>query len=313
MAQQMVNPQTDDLDAMERRWAARWRWALVLLLAVFGVAIGAAVSRAAAPAPKIGIVRLYNTIDYETAPYYFGPLQAAAERRDIAAVVILVDSGGGYATLSEELFYTITALREDKPVVASIEGIGASGAYYAASAANYIIARPAADVGSIGVITGGLPEDEPPDEDSYATGPFKGQGASRTDYIRDIELIKQVFLSHVYDQRVHALETMHSPSRVDVLPPREMLATGQLWIGTRAYQIGLIDAVGSNDDAIKKAAELAGISNYDVVDLLAAYLDEDEQYEGYEAFPRAENDEGMQTISPIDRVFRLFYEDSPRR
>jgi protease IV len=313
MSQQTVVPPADDLDAMERRFAARWRWVLVILLALFGLAVGVAVSRAAAPAPKIGIVRLYDYIDYETAPYYFGPLQAAAERRDIAAVVILVDSGGGYATISEELFYTIAALRDEKPVVASIEGIGASVAYYAASAANYIIARPAADVGSIGVITGGLPEDEPPDEDSYATGPFKGQGASRTDYIRDIELIKQVFLSHVYDQRVHALETMHDPSRVDVLPPREMLATGQLWIGTRAFQIGLIDAVGSNDDAIKKAAELAGISNYDVVDLLAAYLDEPEQYEGYSAFPHSENGQTTQYVSPIDRIFRLFYQDSPRR
>jgi protease IV len=196
----------DDLDAMERSMVARWRWVIVLLLVLIGLAAGVAVSRAAAPRPKIGIMYLYDEINYNTAPYYFGPLQQAADRRDVSALVILVDSPGGYATISEELFYTIRALRETKPVVASIEGLGASGSYYAASATNYIFARPAADVGSIGVISGGLPEEVPPDEDSYATGPFKGSGASRTDYIRDIEMIKQVFLGHVYDERKYALE-----------------------------------------------------------------------------------------------------------
>src|SRR5687768_11322009 len=133
MSQQTVVSPADDLDAMERRWAARWRWLLVILLALFGLAIGVAVSRAAAPVPKIGIVRLYGVIDYENAPYYFGPLQAAAERRDIAAVVLLVDSPGGYAFIGEDLFFTVRELRENKPVVASIEGLGASAAYYAAS------------------------------------------------------------------------------------------------------------------------------------------------------------------------------------
>src|SRR5687767_14104454 len=105
MAEQTaVSAPIDELDAMERRMAARWRLVLVMLLALIGLAGGVLTSRAAAPAPKIGIVRLYDRIDYETAPYYFGPLQAAAERRDIAAVVILVDSGGGFATISEELF-----------------------------------------------------------------------------------------------------------------------------------------------------------------------------------------------------------------
>jgi ClpP class serine protease len=98
--------------------------------------------------------------------------------------------------------------------------------------------------------------------------------------MRDVELVKQTFLSHVYDERAYALEHMHTPSRLDVLPDRESLGTGQIWIGTRAYQIGLVDEVGSNEDAIAKAASLAGISHYEVIDLLNVYLGSDQEYLG---------------------------------
>src|SRR5438105_5575576 len=112
---QAVPPtQTDDLDVMERRMAAQWRWVLIVLLVLIGLIVGGVVSHYAAPRPKIGLVYLYNEINYDTEPYYFGPLKAAADRRDIAAVVILVDSPGGYATISEELFYTIRKLRDSK-------------------------------------------------------------------------------------------------------------------------------------------------------------------------------------------------------
>ncbi len=273
-------PADDELDALERELAARWRPVLLVAVVLAGLLAGLALSRLVAPAPVIGIVRLYDVIDYYTAPLLLGPLNMAADRRDIVAVVMLVDSPGGDATVSEEMFFTILSLREQKPVVASIERFGASGSYYAASAANFIIARPAAQVGSIGVISS-FPTDSPPDEETYTTGPFKGSGRSSVDFMRDVELIKQVFLSHVYDQRSYALEHMHTPSRQEVLPPRDLLATGQVWVGTRAYQIGLVDALGSNEDAILKAAELAGVSHYQVVDLLATYLEQDDEYMGY--------------------------------
>lgn len=297
-----LQPEDDEIAAMERSVARGWRRALLVILVIGGLLVGHALSRAAAPPPKIGIVRLYDVIDYSTAQYYFGPLQLAADRSDIAAVVIFVDSPGGYATVSEELFLTIRGLREDKPVVASIEGLGASGSYYAASGANYIFARPAAHVGSIGVVSS-FPEEGTLDEETYTTGPYKDTGRSSVDFMRDVELIKQVFLSNVYDQRAYALEHMHDPSRLRVLPPREMIGTGQIWIGTRAYQIGLVDELGGNQDAIDKAAELAGISHYEVVDLLAAYLEEDEEYTGYVTRPIGDR---FQFESWVDLLY-LYY------
>ncbi len=274
------------MDELER-WEAfaanfqmRWRWVALVLIILAGLVVGLSLSRALTPRPLIGIVRFNDIIDDISKPYFLGPLDIAAKRGDIAAVVILIDSPGGDATISEEMFFRIQDIRQSKPVVASIERYGASGAYYAAAAANYIIARPAAQVGSIGVISS-FPPNVPPDESIYTTGPFKASGRSSIDLMRDVELVKQTFLSHVYDERAYTLEHMHTPSRLDVLPDRESLATGQIWIGTRAYQIGLVDAVGSNEDAIAKAASLAGISHYDLIDLLNVYLGDDQEYLGY--------------------------------
>jgi protease-4 len=281
--EQTEQPQVaHDPDEGERSLEKSWRWIVTIGLIIAGIVAGIALSQAVAPQPKIGIVRLYDVIDYYTAPYYLGPLQIAAERNDIAAVVILVDSPGGDATVSEELFYTIASLREEKPVVASIERFGASGAYYAASATNYIYSRPAAQVGSIGVIAY-FPEPFPPDEEVLTTGPFKGSGHSVSDFMRDIESVKLAFLTHVYDQRVYVLQNMHTEDRSGVLPPRESIATGQIWAGARAYEIGLIDELGSNQDAIEKAAQLAGVANYEVIDLFMLFVEEDEEFLGFYA------------------------------
>lgn len=271
------------LDEFEQSLQNTWQWIVLIGLIALGIIAGVLLSQVFVPKPKVGIVRLYDVIGYDTGPYYLVPLHDAAEESDIAAVVIFVDSPGGDATVSEELFYTIQDLRDKKPVVASIERFGASGSYYAAAAANYIFARPAAQVGSIGVVAG-LPTEYRPDEELLTTGPFKGSGNSQIDYTRGVEVIKEAFLTHVYDQRAYALEHMHPESRLDVLPERDLIATGQLWTGSEAYDIGLIDELGSNQDAIRKAAEMAGISNYEVVDLLARFLEmDDEEYTGFSA------------------------------
>jgi len=273
-------PPDDGLSVSERAMQTNWRRAALVLVVIGGLIIGMGLSNAVAPQPKIGIVRMYDIIDYGTAIYTFGQLTIAAERSDVAAVVISVDSPGGYASVSENLFYTITELRKRKPVVASIEGIGASGAYYASAATNYIYARPASDVGSIGVIAS-LPYVQPPDESTLVTGPFKGGAGSTMDVTRGIQAVKESFLNHVYTQRLYILEHAHMPPRQDLFPTREELTTGQVWSGIEAYNNGLIDALGSDVDAIKKAAELAGISNYDVIDLYGVLTRSDEQFYGF--------------------------------
>lgn len=280
-AVQSSNP-PDEMEQLQSSFRRMWGWVLAGLVIIVGLALGVYFSEMVSPVPKIGIVRLYDVIDYYSAAGYFGALNLAATRSDVKAVVMLVDSPGGYAFVSEDLFYTITRLRASKPIVTSIEGIGASGSYYASAGTNYIYARPASIVGSIGVIAS-LPEVNPPDEDTLVTGPFKGSGSSITDFTRGVQVIKETFLGHVYDQRSFILENMHSPSWKDRLLPRESIATGQVWTGAEALDIGLVDALGSNRDAIQKAAELAGISNYQVIDLTYLFYYDDDTYLGYSA------------------------------
>jgi len=293
-AQSPQLPPEDGLSNDERAMQTAWRWIGLGLLIVAGLMVGLGISNALFPKPKIGIVRLYDVIDYSTAPYSFGQLDIAAKRGDIRAVVISVDSPGGYATVSENLFYTIIELRKHKPVVSSIESLGASGAYYAASASNFIIARPATDVGSIGVIAS-LPELQPPDEQTLITGPFKGGAGSTMDVVRGTQAIKQSFLNHVYEQRLYTLEHAHPESRAALLPPRDSLTTGQVWSGAEAYNNGLIDGLGSDLDAIHKAAELAGISNYDVIDLYSVFTRSGEEFYGYSAETAQAHDEWYQS------------------
>lgn len=257
---------------------------LVAAISLIALAAGIGASAAVLPTPKIGVVHVDLTIQRFLQPYFTIPLDYAAKHPEVAAVVLLVDSPGGEATTSEELFYRVVKLRGQKPVVASIDRLGASGAYYVSIGANYIYAKPAALVGSIGV-RAGLPQQVPPDEASITSGPFKGSGSSEIDWIRAMDIIKETFVANVYDQRLYALEHMHESSRAHLLPDKSQLATGEVWIAPVAYDIGLVDALGSNLDAIQKAAELAHVSNYQVIDLTYLTLLGDPTFIGISAPP----------------------------
>ncbi|MBI5253594.1 MAG: S49 family peptidase, partial [Euryarchaeota archaeon] len=137
----------------------------------------------------------------------------------------------------------------------SIDSIGASGAYYAAVASNYIYAKPTSIVGSVGVVTK-LPAPEKVDEDTITTGPFKEMGASRRDWVYQASMVGESFQQAVLLQRKDKLKMS-----------KEELARGEIYIGTLGHRYGLIDEIGSTSDAIEKAAELAGIANYKVIDI----------------------------------------------
>ena len=146
-------------------------------------------------------------------------------------------------------------LRQTKPVVASINQMGASGAYYLALGANYIYAKPSSFVGSIGVLSD-APEPPQLDEDVISTGPFKGTSSPREVYARQLELLKEGFVSQVLSQRGERLKV-----------GKEVLATGEIFVGLESLRMGLIDDIGSRAQAIEKAAQLAGLRSYELVDV----------------------------------------------
>lgn len=241
-------------------------WLTVIAASMLLFFAGLEVSRALMPTPQIGLIYVDTVITGQGMPYFTIPLNYAAEHDEVAAVVLMVNSPGGSASVSEELFYRTLDLRSQKPVVVSTSSINASGAYYMSMGANYIFAKPAALVGSIGVVSG-IPGEGGLSEFEATTGPFKGSGSSQVDWIRGIESIKDSFVTNVYDQRIYLLEQMHAESRADRLPDKNHIATGQVWFAPAAYEIGIVDELGSDLDAIRKAAELAGVANYEIVDL----------------------------------------------
>ncbi|MGQ9627575.1 MAG: S49 family peptidase [Anaerolineae bacterium] len=234
------------------------RW-FILKIFLAGVALpfifGLFLSQALTPLPQIGVIRLEDEIWSYTMVKMNSMLQYARQNKAIRAVVIEINSPGGEVSSSESLYYEVLALRKEKPVVASIDTWGASGAYYMAIAANFIYAKPSSNTGNIGLIAQ-LPIPSFVDEDYIFSGPFKAFGSSPERYTRQMDMSKENFLAAVLAQRGDKL-------KID----KETLAKGEIYLGMQAASLGLVDGIGSLHEAVKKAAELAGVSNYQVVEV----------------------------------------------
>ncbi len=224
----------------------------VLLLAA--LAVGYGLSLYLIPTPQVAVVRLEGDIWGTYTAEVSKALEAAGDDPSVAAVVLDVSSPGGEVTASEGLYFDVLKLREKKPVVVSIDEMAASGAYYIASAADLIYAKPASMVGNIGVISI-LPSADLVDETLITTGPFKLSGGSQTGYVRQMEMMKQTFVAAIVAQR---------QDRLAVGP--EVLTRGEIFLGLQAQRMGLIDAIGSRLEAADRAAELARVRHYRLVD-----------------------------------------------
>ena len=236
----------------ERRPLGLLLWILVVV-----VALGLAyfLSTLIIPAPKIGVIRLDGEINDSTADYIVAQADYAKNDPSIRAVVLKVNSPGGGVTPSENLHYSLLSLRERKPLIVSIDTMAASGGYYAASAGDVIYAKPSSSVGNIGVVSL-LPSQSFVDEELITTGPMKLFGSARDSYIREMEILKQGFLRAVETQRKKQLKV-----------GTDVLSRGELYVGVRALDAGLIDRLGTVTDAIEKAAEMAKVAHYETVDL----------------------------------------------
>jgi protease-4 len=208
------------------------------------------------PQPKIGIIRLSYDIAAETADEVNRQLNYARSDDSIQAVVLVINSPGGSAAYSEELYLSVLETREEKPVVATVDLLAASGAYFMAAAADEIYAKPTSYVGSIGVIAQ-LPGQVYIDDFIITTGPYKAFGGTRDGMTRQIEMAKFAFLQAVEAGRGDRLQT-----------DLAFLSRAEIYTAVQAQEMGLIDGLLSTDEAVKRAAELAGVSNYEVVELL---------------------------------------------
>ena len=211
------------------------------------------------PEPVVGVVRFEGAIDFAAADQMVDLLERARQDPTVAAVVLEIYSPGGLATSSESVFYSMLRLRAEKPLVAVIDGLAASGGYYMAAAANRIYAPASSYVGNIGT-RGPRPQDPYISPEELSTGPYKFAGGSRFDQIYQLDLIKDSFVNNVIAQRINSPV---NPLKLD----KSTIEEGRLYLGSEAVAVGLIDLEGGRSDGILGAAELAGLRRYRVVEL----------------------------------------------
>lgn len=225
------------------------------IVGVLPLALGIFLASRLIPEPKIGVIRLnYDIFSFTT--YEIGEqLAYAREDPSIKAVVLIINSPGGSAANSEELYLTLLETRESLPVVASIDQLAASGAYYLATAADEIYAKPTSSLGSIGVI-GILPSPAFIEEEVLTTGPYKAFGSTRDSVVRQLEMAKFTFLEAIAAGRGDRLTS-----------DLETLSRAEIYSGIQAKEMGLIDGLLSTEGAVERAAEIAGLRNFQLVEL----------------------------------------------
>lgn len=210
-------------------------------------------------AGKVGVVELAGVI--MDSKRVVKEIDVFDEDKEIAAVVIHINSPGGAVAPSQEIYEAIKRLDSHKPVVASMGSVAASGAFYSAMGARKIYANAGTITGSIGVIMDfvnleKLYEWAKIKRYSLKTGKHKAAGADYEEMSPESKALLQEMLLDVLDQFKTAVMTGRKLPRAEV----DAVADGRVFSGTRALKIKMVDAVGTFHAAIEDAAKLGGIT-----------------------------------------------------
>lgn len=217
---------------------------------------------------KIGLININDVIGsestdslFESSPSYLTQLRRAEKDPEIKALVLRIDSPGGSAATSQELYQTVLRIREKGiPVVVSMGDMAASGGYYVAAAADYIFANGATITGSIGVIMQFANFQELFDKlgikvEVIKSGEFKDVGSNSRQLTEEEEELLQELIIDTWDQFVADIVSARSLPREQV----EAVADGRILSGRQALEVGLVDELGGLEEAIAKAKDLANI------------------------------------------------------
>ena len=223
--------------------------------------------------PRIGVIVASGEIlDGDEPPGLIGGgslshlIRKARRDKHIKAVVLRVDSPGGSVSASEEIYQQLLALRAaGKPLVVSMGDLAASGGYYISAPANQIWASPATLTGSIGIFaliptfTGAMNKLGIA-SDGVGTTPLAGQFTPEQPLSSEARELIQSQIDRGYEQFVSrvAAGRHESPSSIDAI------GQGRVWAGADAVRVGLVDHLGTLEDAVRAAAALAKVKQYRV-------------------------------------------------
>jgi len=189
-----------------------------------------------------------------------------ADEADAVAIVLRINSGGGSVFASEVIRAKVDAIAADGvPIVVSMGGAAASGGYWIAAAADEIWAMPSTITGSIGVFSAsptfeGVFDYVGATVDGIGTPTMAGSLDPSRPLNENSERIFQAVVDGIYREFLNLVATARHMTVEEV----DAIAGGKVWIGRQAKEIGLVDQLGSLDDAIASAAALAQVEDYDV-------------------------------------------------
>ncbi len=197
-------------------------------------------------------------------------LQKLRKDENVKAVVIRVNSGGGSAFASEQIWHEIELLKAEKPVVVSMGGLAASGGYYISCGANKIFAEPSTLTGSIGIF-GMIPDateliteklglhfDVVKTNKRADFGAPSMMGALARPFTADESALMQAEIERGYDLFISRVAAGRGITKDSV----DAIGQGRVWTGEQAIQLGLVDQLGNLNDAIAEAAKLAELDKY---------------------------------------------------
>ena len=191
-------------------------------------------------------------------------LEALMNDDDVKAVVLRVNSPGGSAYASEQIWRAVTRLKAKKPVVVSMGTYAASGGYYISCAANYIYAEPTTLTGSIGIfgmfpdVSGLLTDKLGLKFDQVKTNKYSNFGTSSRPFTEE----EMTYLTNMVDRGYKTFTKRVSDGRKIPVERVYEIAEGRVWLGQDALKIKLVDGIGGIDQAVAKAAELAKVKEY---------------------------------------------------
>ena len=238
--------------------------AVLLVLPVMSIACGVTVDE-----NKVAVIPLSGPVQAERTALFFGgsvispqlvrnQLERAREDYAVKAVVLQIESPGGSVAACQEILNEIEQL--EKPIVVSLGTMAASGGYFISAKADKIVALPGTLTGSIGVISQvpnlkGLFEKLGIEMEVFTAGKYKDMYAGVRELTPEERELLQEMTDQLYDQFVQVVVDGRGLSEAKVRD----LATGQLYTGEQAKELGLVDELGGLNTAIDLAASLAGI------------------------------------------------------
>ena len=233
---------------------------VILLVTVFPLRPGTMETVTTGSGEKLAVIELRGVIT--GSDDVVRQLKKYRENSSIRGILLRVDSPGGAVVPSQEMYEAVRKTRDSgKPIVVSMGSLAASGGYYVACGASRIVANNGTLTGSIGVIAEFLQVQEALqklgiDVKIVKSGTLKDAGVPTRSMTEDERQYFQDLMDTVHRQFIEVVERERNLSHDDVLN----LADGRVFIGQQAVDLGLVDTLGTYEDAVRIAADLAGIT-----------------------------------------------------